>query len=213
MCFHSGWINFTFLATKLAQDWRSLSLPSFQPSLEVLGKGFFQKDVGLNSISLRLKLLSGYMLWPRCYCLKGENHIFFSNHYSKEINPPFQVKNHGSSGSWTDEESLAIFWQVPGAWKIDGIIDTSSCLVFILAKMMYFPIQHVGKPVWGACLILWMLGGVNRDHITVSFHSGGQKLHTPSLLFSDILPLKNWGIFKIGTPKHNFSKDAAVFTV
>lgn len=110
------------------------------------------------------------------------------------------------------EELLAISWQVPRAWKIGGIINTSLSLVFLLARRLHFPIQHVGKPLWGACFILWMLGWVDRGHITASFYSGAQKLHMPFLLFSDILPLKNWGTFKIGTPKQNFSKDAAVFT-
>jgi len=56
-----------------------------------------------------------------------------------------------------------------------------------------------------------MLGGVNKGHITDWFHSGSHKLHTPFLLFADILTLKKSGTFKIGTPKQNFSKDAAVF--
>lgn len=45
------------------------------------------------------------------------------------------------------EELLSLSWQVPGAWKTSGIIDTPLCLVFILAKLLHFPVQHVGKPV------------------------------------------------------------------
>lgn len=108
------------------------------------------------------------------------------------------------------EDLLAIFWQVPGAWKIDGIIDTSLCLIFILGKLLHFPIQHVGKQVWGVCLVLWLLVGLNRGDVTDS-----PLWETETALFfssETFYILKKWGTFKIGTPKQNFSKDAAVFT-
>lgn len=52
------------------------------------------------------------------YNQNGENHVSSSNHYSKEINSPLQLKNRGSSGSSTHGGVTSSLLEVPGTWKI-----------------------------------------------------------------------------------------------
>lgn len=64
-------------------------------------RDLFQKDVYSNSSNLRLKVLPGYMLWPKVITGKVRTMSPLAIIILKK-KFPLQLKNHGISGSSVD---------------------------------------------------------------------------------------------------------------